>query len=206
MGCSVLSPCNSWWGWGTEVLKWHLLSLHLWSHWSHWRWKKKKCQVEKREPNISFYSWNNKRQNDNSNILDGDLRPLSIVRFKVHKNFQDGLGPVGAIGQKTKVRKWLLRCACLPFDFGQLVTWQTQTSQMMHTRGIQKMPKTIKYTDIYWTDSKSSLTELNEQFAVSSPLVWRQSQDAGYVIIFSWLFFLYTENKSNVSFWGPFIK
>lgn len=34
------SPCNSWWGWGTGVLKWHLPFSHLWSHWSHWRLEK----------------------------------------------------------------------------------------------------------------------------------------------------------------------
>lgn len=55
------------------------------------------------------------RDKAHCHILDGDLWPFSIVRFEVHENFEDGLGPVGAIGQKTEVRKWLLRSSGLPF-------------------------------------------------------------------------------------------
>lgn len=57
------------------------------------------------------------------------------------------------------------------------------------------MPKIIKITQIFTeyvlTAFKCTLTELNEQFAITSPLVWRQGQDAGYVIIFCGLFFLH---------------
>lgn len=42
----------------------------------------------------------------------------------------------------------------------------------------------------------TTLTELNEQFAIASPLVGRQGQDAGNVIIFSRLFLLHTEHKN----------
>lgn len=34
------------------------------------------------------------------------------------------------------------------------------------------------------------LTELNEQFAITSPLIRRQGQDTGNIVIFCWLFFL----------------
>ena len=55
------------------------------------------------------------RDKANCHILDGDLWPFSIVRLEVHENFEDGLGPVGAIGQEAEVRKWLLRSSGLPF-------------------------------------------------------------------------------------------
>lgn len=123
-----LSPCNSWWGWGIEALKWHLLSLHLWSHWSHWSLIKKKEDQIKRKPIILYIIlWRQLKFEINNHILDGNLGPLSVVRFKVHKNFQDGLGPIGAIGQKTEVRKWLLWSSCFPFYLGKLVTCKTHS-------------------------------------------------------------------------------
>jgi len=56
-------------------------------------------------------------------VLDGDLGPLSVVWLQLHEDLQDGLGPVGAVGQQTQVREGLLRRARLPLHLGQLVTW-----------------------------------------------------------------------------------
>lgn len=118
-----LSPCNSWWGWGTGVLKWHLPSSHLWSHWSHWR-SENIGTIRLKRTDV----WQHGGIEGFVSILDGYLGPLSIVRFKVHENFQNGLWPVGAIGQQPEVRQRFLRCSRLPFHFGELVTcaWHVQ--------------------------------------------------------------------------------
>lgn len=57
--------------------------------------------------------------------LNSDLWPLSVVRFEVHEDFQDGLGPVGAVRQQTEIRQRLLRRSRLSFHLGQLITCHT---------------------------------------------------------------------------------
>lgn len=116
-----LSPCNSWWGWGTGVLKWHLLSSHLWSRWSHWRLENT-IRVDKSQ----FWLFR-----ECVSILDSDLGPLSIVRFKVHEYFQNGLWPVGAVGQQPEVREGFLWCSCFPFHLRELITCKGNVKQFI---------------------------------------------------------------------------
>lgn len=146
-----LSPCNSWWGWGTGVLKWHLPSSHLWSHWSHWR-SENIGTIRLKRTDV----WQHGGIEGFVCILDGYLGPLSIVRFKVHENFQNGLWPVGAIGQQPEVRQRLLRRSRLPFHFRELVACARHIRQLISMKITPPKEPTQHFLVVHSLNSMSS--------------------------------------------------
>lgn len=126
-------------------------------------------------------------------ILDGYLGPLSIVRFKVHENFQNGLWPVGAIGEQPEIRERFLRCSRLSFHFRELITCEWHVEQLISMEWAKK--KTL--LSVLSRVSGCLLTELNEQLPISSPLIGRQGQDARHIVIFCRFFFLQEDQKKG---------